>query len=116
MSKKFLMAVACLGAAIGSAQTMETVHVKLPVDTKVGNVSFAAGSYSIRGLTNNVLEISSDEHNGRNMFVSVNSVITPTGAVADHTKVVLKKSENGYEIQTIWLEGQDIGFEMTASE
>lgn len=116
MTKKMLMAVACLGAAIGSAQSMETVKVNLPVDTKVGNVTLPAGKYSIKELTNSVLEISSETSRGTNAFVGVNTVVMPNHEASTSTKVVLRKDANGYQLQTIWFEGQDVGFELTSAE
>jgi hypothetical protein len=116
MTKKMLMAVACLGAAIGSAQTMNRLHVNLPFAAKVGNVSLPAGEYSIHEVTNSVIEITSDSRNGVNTFATVNSITTPNQKTADHSKVVLRKDDNGYQVQQIWIEGQDLGFELTAAE
>jgi hypothetical protein len=118
MTKKMLAAVACLGAAIGSAQTMtmEPVRVTLPYATKAGNVTLPAGEYSIRELKNSVLEISSEAHRGTNTFVMFNEITAPNGAAADHTKVILRHDANGYQIQSIWLQGQEIGFELTSAE
>jgi hypothetical protein len=114
MRNKMLMAVACLGAAIGSAQTLETtVKVNLPHDTKVGKVSLPAGKYSIKEVTNSVIEISSDDRKGPSVFAIVNTVSTPDGERADHTKVTLREEENGtYDLKDIWLEGRDLGFEL----
>jgi hypothetical protein len=115
MTVKMLMAVACLGAAIGSAQSMETVHVNLPVAAKVGNVSLPAGAYSIRELSNFVIEITSDSRKGVNTLATVTPITAPNRETVDHTKVVLHKEENGYQVQKIWLEGQEIGFELTTA-
>ena len=116
MTKKMLAAVACLGAAIGSAQTMEPVRVNLPYATKAGNVTLPAGEYSIRELKNSVIEISSDAHKGTNTFVMFNEITAPNRAVANHTNVILRHDANGYQLQSIWVEGQDIGFELTSAE
>jgi hypothetical protein len=96
MTKKMLMAVACLGAAIGSAQTMNTLHVNLPFAAKVGNFSLPAGEYSIHELSDSVIEITSDSRNGVNTFATVNSIVAPNQKTADHSKVVLRKDGNGY--------------------
>jgi hypothetical protein len=114
MKKKMFVAVACLGAAIGCAQTMEsTVKVNLPYDTKVGKVSLPAGKYSIKEVTSSVIEISSDDRKGVSAFAIVNTVSTPNGERADHTKVTLREEENGtYDLKSIWLEGHDLGFEL----
>jgi hypothetical protein len=116
MTKKMLMAVACLGAAIGSAQTMETVHVNLPVAAKVGNVSLPAGAYSIRELSNSVIEISSDSRKGVNTLATVMPIVAPNQKTVDHTKVILRQESNGLQVDKIWLEGQDMGFELTSAE
>jgi hypothetical protein len=114
MTSKMLMAVACLGAAIGCAQTLETtVRVSLPYATKVGNVSLPAGKYSIKEVNNSVIEISSDNRKGPSVFAVVNTVSTPSGEAADRTKVTLTQEENGtYDLKCIWLEGQEFGFEL----
>jgi hypothetical protein len=116
MTKKMLVAVACLGAAIGSAQTMDTLRVTLPYAAKAGSVMLPAGEYSIHELKNSVLEISSATHKGTNTFVMFNEITAPNGAAADRTKVILRKDANGYQLQSIWVEGQEIGFELTSAE
>jgi hypothetical protein len=106
-----------LGAALASAQTMTTVHVNLPVDAKVGKVLLPAGRYSIHELSNSVIEISSDSRKGVNTMATVMPVLAPNEKTANSSKVVLQKENDGYQIQTIWLEGQDMGFELaTAAE
>jgi ribosome-binding factor A len=114
MTKKMLMAVACLGAAIGSAQTMQTtVKVNFAHDTQVGKVSLPAGKYSIKELANSVIEISSDDRKGANVFATVMPVENKNGEAADRTKVILRQEDNGtYELKSIWLEGQEFGFEL----
>lgn len=115
MTKKMLMAVACLGAAIGSAQTMQTaVKVNLSHDTQVGKVSLPAGNYSIKEVNSSVIEISStDRKSGPSVFATVFPVSTADGEAANSTKVVLHEDDNGtYELKSIWLEGQEFGFEL----
>jgi len=114
MRTKMMMAVACLGAAIGSAQTLETaVKVNLPYDTKVGNVTLAAGKYSIKEVTSSVIQISSDNRKGPSVFAIVNAVSTPGGERTNRTKVTLQEEDNGtYNLKGIWLEGQEQGFEL----
>jgi len=116
MKKTMIMAAVCLGAAMTlPAQTMETVRVNLPVASKIGNVTLPAGSYQIKELKDSVIEISSEAQKGVTTFATV----TPVAAAStvDHTKVVLHKEANGnYELQSIWLEGQDMGLELTAAE
>jgi hypothetical protein len=114
MRTKMMMAVACLGAAIGTAQTLETaVKVNLPYATKVGNVTLAAGKYSIKEVSGSVIEITSEERKGQSAFAIVSSVSTPSGAASDRTKVTLRQEENGsYDLKDIWVEGQEFGFEL----
>lgn len=114
MRNTFLMAVACLGAAIGTAQTMQTtVKVNFAHDTQVGKVSLPAGKYSIKELANSVIEISSDDRKGANVFATVMPVGNKNGEASDRTKIVLQQEENGsYELKSIWLEGQNVGFEL----
>ena len=112
MTKKMMLAVACLGAASVFGQTMETVKVNLPYETKVGSVSLPAGAYSIRQLSGSVLEFTSDAHKGVNTFVSVTRIVAPNMEAVDHTKLILKHDDKGYQVDKIWLEGQDMGFEL----
>jgi hypothetical protein len=116
MKKTILGTVVCLGAAIASAQTMTTVHVNLPVAAKVGNVSLPAGEYSIREVSNSVIEISSDNKKGVSTLASVMPIVAPDQKTVDHTKVILHEDGNGLQVQKIWLEGQEMGFELTAAE
>ena len=117
MRKTILGTLVCLGAAIGSAQMMETVHMTLPMAAKVGKVTLPAGSYSIREVSNSVVEISPDSRKGPSTLVAVMPIVAPNQKVADHTKVVLRQEDKGLQVDKIWLEGQDIGFELnTAAE
>jgi hypothetical protein len=115
MKNVMITAVVCLGAAIGSAQSMERVNVKLPVAAKVGNVSLPAGDYSIRELGNSVIEISSTARKGVSVFATVNQIDAPKHEAADHTMVTLRKDADGYQVDKIWLEGQELGFELTSA-
>jgi len=117
MRKMILGTVVCLGAAIGSAQMLETVHMTLPVDAKVGKVTLPAGSYSIREISDSVIEISPDSRKGPSTLATVMPIVAPNQKTADHTKVVLRQEVKGLQVDQIWLEGQDMGFELnTAAE
>lgn len=118
MKKTMFIAVACLGFGIGfaNAQTMDRVRVNLPYAARIGNVSLPAGEYSIRELKNSVIEITSEAHRGVNTFATVNQIVAPNHGMVDHTKVILRQDANGYRLQSIWLEGQDMGFELTSAE
>jgi hypothetical protein len=112
MKKTMIIAVACLSAAIGSAQMMDsTVKVNLPHDTQVGKVVLPAGNYTIKEITSSVIEISSDARKGNNTFAMVAPVTA--NHETDHTKVVLNQDDSGkYELKSIWIEGSDTGFEL----
>jgi hypothetical protein len=112
MISKMLMAVACLGAAIASAQTLGTVRVTLPVDANVGHVTLPAGHYSVHELNDSVLQFTSDDHKGVSTFVTAMPILAPNQAAVDHTGVVLREKETGYQVDKIWLQGQDMGFEL----
>lgn len=117
MKKTILGTLVCLGAAIGSAQSMDMVHMTLPVDAKVGNVTLPAGSYSIREISNSVIQISPDSRKGPSALATVMPIVAPNQKTVDHTKVVLRQEEKGLQVDKIWLEGQDMGFELnTAAE
>lgn len=115
MKKTILGTVVCLGAAIASAQSMTTVHVNLPVDAKVGKVSLPAGGYSIHELSNSVIEITSDSRYGVSTLATVMPIVAPNEQSVERTKVILQKEGSGYQVQKIWLEGQDMGFELNSA-
>jgi hypothetical protein len=89
--------------------------VNLPVAAKVGNVSLPAGAYSIHEVSNSVIEISSDAKNGVSTFATVSSIIAPNLGTADSTKVILRQEKSGLQVDQIWLQGQDMGFELTTA-
>ena len=113
MTIKMIGAVACLGAAFSFGQSMETVKVNLPMDAKVGKVSLPAGQYSIHEVSNSVIQITSDGRKGVSAFVEVFPVVA--AHTAGESKVVLRKENDAYQVQTIWLQGQDMGFELTTA-
>jgi hypothetical protein len=117
MSKKMFMAVACLGLGIGfgtrpaAAQTMD-VRVTLPFAAKVGDVSLPAGEYRIREVNDSLVKISSTAYDGAYTFATMTPIVAPNHETVDHTKVILRQGAKGYQIDKIWLEGQDMGFEL----
>jgi hypothetical protein len=88
----------------------------LPVAAKVGNVSLPAGQYRIHELNNSVIEITSDARNGVSAFATVNSITDRSQKVAKESKIILRKDESGYQVQQIWIEGEQLGFELTSAE
>jgi len=44
-------------------------------------------------------------------------IIAPNQKTVDHTKVILRQENSGLQVDKIWLEGQEMGFELsTAAE
>ena len=123
MKKTILGTVVCLGALIGlgskpaAAQMVDSVKVTLPFAASVGGVTLPAGDYMIRNIQgdggSSVLQISS-----RNTSVDALAmqVIAPKNQGSDETKVVLKQSANGYKIQSVWIQGQELGYEFLSAE
>jgi hypothetical protein len=115
-----LATVVYLGGLIGaaSAQTVSTTRVTLPYAASVGGVTLPAGEYTIRNLHDNgaasALQISGDD--GKSIFVMAMEVVAPkTQQVSDAPRVELKLTDAGYQIQTIWLAGREVGYEIVGS-
>jgi hypothetical protein len=115
MRKTILGTVVCLGAAFASAQQLTSLKVNLPVAAKVGNVNLPAGAYSIRELSTTVIEISSDNKSGVKTLATVMPIVAPDQKTSDSTKVVLRQEKSGLQVDKIWLEGQDMGFELNTA-
>ena len=60
-----------------------------------------------------MIEISSDARNGVNTLAEVMPIVAPDQKTSDHTKVILRQESNGLQVDKIWFEGQDMGFELT---
>ena len=123
MRNTILGTVVCLGAlalmatGTASASMVEEVKVNLPYDASVGGVTLPAGEYTIRDMQNDggasVMEISA--YKGKSVFAIATEVIAPKQQTGSDTpKVTLtQKPEGGYQIQSIWLPGQDVGYEFS---
>jgi hypothetical protein len=111
--------VVCLGALVGmgtaSAQMVEQLKVNLPYAATVGGVTLPAGEYTIRNLNEDggsaVLQFSS--FNGKTVAAMASEVVAPKHQNLDEAKVVLKQTGEGYQIQSVWLQGQEVGYEFT---
>jgi hypothetical protein len=121
MRKTMLATAVCLGALIGtaSAQTVSAIMVTLPYAASVGGVTLPAGEYTIRDMHDNgaasTLQISGND--GKSIFVMAMEVVAPkTQQVSDTARVELKLTDAGYQIQTIWLAGREIGYEIVGSQ
>jgi hypothetical protein len=116
MKQIMLWTVVCLGALMGtaSAQMVDTIRVTLPFDASVRGITLPAGEYTIRELQDDggssVLEISS--FGGKSLIALAMEVVSPKDrSVSRDAQVVLKQTEAGYAIDTIWLAGREIGYE-----
>ncbi|MGA3186672.1 MAG: hypothetical protein ABSF22_06125 [Bryobacteraceae bacterium] len=115
MKKTILGTVVCLGALMGtaSAQMVDTVKVTLPFAASVGGVTLPAGEYTIRNLEEDgsasVMQIST--YKGKSVAAIAVEVIAPKNQTPSETKVVLKQDGDGYKIDSIWLQGEEIGYE-----
>ena len=92
---------------------METVKVKLPYETRVGG--FRSPRVLIPSVRSRARWSSSlpTTRKGVNTFASVMRIVAPNQETKEHTSVVLKHDDKGYELDKIWLEGQDLGFELS---
>ena len=97
-----------------TAQMVDIVTVKLPYAATVGNVTLPAGEYTIRDLKEDgsapVLEIRSVNANGPSTMVMPSR--TPNNQQAAHTQVVLRHEGKQYQIDKIFLQGRDFGYEL----
>ena len=116
MKFKMMTAVVCLGAFAGlsaQAQVMDTVKVKLPVETTVNGVVLPAGAYTIRDLKDDggasILQISSDSNKRLTTLVTAMQV---AGTENNKTSVLLHHGVKGYAIEKINIEGESFGFEL----
>jgi len=118
MKKTILGTVVCLGGLLGtaSAQMVGEMKVNLPVAASVGGVMLPAGDYTIRDLVGNgssaVLQISAFK--GKTVDAMAMEVTAPNNRAADESKVVLKQTEEGYKIQSIWIAGEETGYEFVS--
>ena len=119
MKKTILGTVICLGGLIAmaaqpaAAQMVDTLKVDLPYAATVNGVTLPAGEYTIRPVWNNggapVVQISGN--NGKNVFAIVTPLTTPNDNPANETRVELKQDGEHYKIQSVWIQGEDTGYE-----
>jgi hypothetical protein len=121
MNTTLLAIVVCLGTLAGTAaaQRVNTITVTLPFAASVGGMTLPAGEYTIRDVADqggaSVLQISGRD--GKGTLALAMEVIAPKNQQTPaEATVVLKPTVAGYEIQTIWLAGQDIGYEFFSSK
>jgi hypothetical protein len=111
--------VVCLAAgfATASAATLDLITVKLPYATNIGKTVLPAGDYSVRGLdtlgSTSVLEFTSAT--GRSISVLVSEIAAPNGLDAPKSEVILRSEDGKYQIDKVWIEGRDHGFQLQTS-
>jgi hypothetical protein len=119
-----LTLVVCLAALLGfgtrpaTAQMVDIVKVTLPHGATVGTITLPAGEYTIRDLTDggsssSVLQILPEK--GKGVTAVVMRISEPNNKRADHTQVVLQHSGDTYQMDKIWLEGRDYGYELLSA-
>lgn len=104
----------CLTAMLASAHVMDIVKVTLPHDTTVGTAQLPAGEYTIRGLSDDsssssTLQIRSET--GGYVAAVVLRIYEPANKRAEHTQVLLRRDGDRYQMDKIWLQGQEYGYE-----
>jgi hypothetical protein len=115
-SSLLLLGVCALSfsAQPAAAQMVDIITVKLPYAATVGNITLPAGEYTIRDLKEDgsspVLEIRSVKTNGVSAMVVPTR--TPGASATVRTQVVLRHEGNHYQVDKIWLQGRDFGYEL----
>src|ERR1700730_13225569 len=110
-----LTAGVCLAAIVGFAQMSDVVKVTLPQGVMVGTVKLPAGAYTIRdlsdeGSSSSVLQIRSDK--GTMVVTEAMRISESDNTRADRTEVILRRESGKYQIDKIWLQGRDYGYEL----
>lgn len=104
----------CVLAMGAAAQMVDLITVKLPYAATVGRVTLPAGEYSIRNLNDDgsspVIEIRSTA--GPSVTATVTQVSAPDRKLADRTEVILRHEGNKYQIDKIWMQGRDYGYDL----
>jgi hypothetical protein len=99
------------GSSLASADTL--LNVTLTQEVSVGNVALLPGDYVVRELSGDrsspILFIHSA--NGSDVTTLVQRVTTPHHEAAAQTKVILRSAAGGYQLDTIWIAGQDFGYQ-----
>jgi hypothetical protein len=119
MTKRILTAAACLCTMMGaaSAQIVNTMQVTLPFDAFVGGAMLPAGEYTIRDVQDSgPTAVFQFFARGGNSVVAMAREIVASKHQRPTSKasMVLKPTGKGYQIQTLWLASQDIGYEFSA--
>jgi hypothetical protein len=110
-----LTAGVCLATIVGFAQMSEVVKVTLPPGVMVGTVRLPAGAYAIRdlsdeGASSSVLQIRSDK--GTTVVAEVMRISESDNKRPDRTEVILRRESGKLQLDKIWLQGRDYGYEL----
>jgi hypothetical protein len=110
-----LTAGVCLATIVGFAQMSDMVTVTLPPGVMVGTVKLPAGAYTIRdlsdeGSSSSVLQIRSDK--GTTVVAEVMRISESDNKRPDRTEVILRRESGKYQLDKIWLQGRDYGYEL----
>jgi len=110
-----LTAGVCLAAIGGFAQMSDMVKVTLPRGAMVGTVTLPAGEYTIRDLTDDgssasVLQIRSTT--GKMVVAEAMRISEPDNKRADRTEVILQRESGKYQMDKVWLQGRDYGYQL----
>ena len=110
-----LTAGVCLAAFSGFAQMSDMVKVTLPRGAMVGTVTLPAGDYTIRDLTDDgssasVLQIRSTS--GKMVVAEAMRISEPDNQRADRTEVILQRENGKYQMDKVWLQGRDYGYQL----
>jgi hypothetical protein len=106
----------CLAAATFAAQLPNKITVTLPSAVKVGDVTIPAGGLTLEGnsLTDDYPVITLRSENGMAVQALVLRLSTPHGQTAGQTKVALRRVDDTFYLDKIWVAGQDVGFQVLA--
>ena len=110
-----LAAAVCLAAAVGLAQMSDVINVTLPQGVNVGTVKLPAGKYTIRDMSDesgssSIIQIRSD--NGTMVVAEVMRISESDNKRGDRSEVILRRESGKYQLDKIWLEGRDYGYEL----
>ena len=115
--KKLLVLTAgvCLATIAAFAQMSDIVKVTLPQSAMVGTVMLPAGQYTIRDIADDssslsVLQIRSAA--GKMVVAEARRISEQDTKRVDRTEVILQREAGKYQIDKIWLEGRDYGYEL----
>ncbi len=115
-----LATVLGLGVAIlpASAAGVDVVNVRLDISTSIGKTVLPPGEYVVRAIQESgnsaVLEFMSA--NGHSVNAVVREIPVAGGEDATHSSVILRSEEGTYQVDKIWMEGKDYGYQLITAD